>query len=221
MSIVGAVKVAEELVLVADSASSIVIQRAEGPEEIGNVFNHTRKLLHLKDYPIGILTWGLGTIGTRSIESLIKEFEALQPAISEKLEHNYNVKAIADELFAFISEFHTRVYGHIRLEDRIPVGLYVGGFSKGYDENIRQMLIDKGLSSAEIDNMLRGLEYNVVFNGMPLQDAIDFAVAMIQLTIAKYRFTIGAPLCGGAIDVAVTTNRYFSWVQRKSWKSTV
>lgn len=70
----------------------------------------------------------------------------------------------------------------------------------------------------EVNSLFKSLEYEITFSGMPLQDAIDLAVSMVQMTITRFRFVRGASLCGGAIDVAVITNRYFNWVQRKSWK---
>lgn len=273
MSIVIAVKVGEGLVLAADSAASVTIPTPDGSVQIANIFNHARKLLHIKDYPIGVLTWGLAAIGPRSVESLIKEYEETKPAIYDETEANlydahyeYEVKAIAQEIFHSISAYCQKIYGGVPVEKQPPVGLYVGGFSrgkffadqyafvipvnkepldvrpnlpdgspsfganwfgltdaiirfiKGYDEGIRDILAKKGLTNKDIDDLFAPLEYRVNFNGMPLQDAINFAVSMVQMTIARYSFVIGAPVCGGATDVAVITNRYFNWVQRKSWK---
>ncbi len=69
----------------------------------------------------------------------------------------------------------------------------------------------------EIRQLLGELQYPVVFDGMPLQDAIDYAVYLVNVVIGRFRFVIGAPLCGGEIDVAVITPDEFTWVQRKSW----
>jgi hypothetical protein len=72
-------------------------------------------------------------------------------------------------------------------------------------------------------DQLNGLSYVVSCNIMTLQDAIDFAVGMIQITITTQRFTAGIVNqlgaiagVGGPIDVAVVrpgTN--VSWVHRK------
>ena len=74
------------------------------------------------------------------------------------------------------------------------------------------------VSEQEIRDVLQSLEYAVSFAGMPLQDAIDYAVYLINVAIGRFRFVIGAPLCGGEIDVAVITPKDFTWVRRKSWK---
>jgi hypothetical protein len=58
---------------------------------------------------------------------------------------------------------------------------------------------------------------------MTLQDAIDFAVAMVQVTIIVQRFTAGivnemgaAANVGGPIDVAVVRpGGKVKWIQRK------
>jgi hypothetical protein len=70
---------------------------------------------------------------------------------------------------------------------------------------------------------LGGLAYVVGWNTMTLQDAIDFAVAMIQITTTVQRFTAGIVKqmggianVGGPIDVAVVQpGGSVKWVQRK------
>jgi hypothetical protein len=70
---------------------------------------------------------------------------------------------------------------------------------------------------------LGGLVYMIGWSAMTLQDAIDFAVGMIQITITVQRFTagtlnqMGGTLnVGGPIDVAVVQpGRTVHWVQRK------
>ena len=52
---------------------------------------------------------------------------------------------------------------------------------------------------------------------MPLGDAIAYAEFVVSLTIGRYRFAIGAELCGGPIDVAVITRADgFSWFRTKN-----
>ena len=69
----------------------------------------------------------------------------------------------------------------------------------------------------EIRNLLSRLQYPVLFGGMPLQDAIDYALYLVNVVIGRFRFVAGAPLCGGEIDVAVITPGGFTWIRRKSW----
>jgi hypothetical protein len=69
----------------------------------------------------------------------------------------------------------------------------------------------------QILKLLDRLQYFVLYGGMPLQDAIDYAVYLVNVVIGRFRFVVGAPLCGGEIDVAVITPNEFTWIQRKSW----
>lgn len=92
---------------------------------------------------------------------------------------------------------------------------------KGYDPRLRQVLIDKGIDQKIIDELpkdLVKLEWQVMYDGMPLQDAIDLAEYLIKVVIGSYRFPLGAPTCGGHIDIAVITHKGFTWVRRKSWR---
>jgi hypothetical protein len=58
----------------------------------------------------------------------------------------------------------------------------------------------------------------IIYEGMPLQDAIDLAVYLVNVTIGHSRFAVGPPVCGGQIDVATITSRGFQWIRRKSWQ---
>lgn len=68
-----------------------------------------------------------------------------------------------------------------------------------------------------------GLQYAVYYNTMTMQDAIDFAVGLIQITITIQRFTAGIATqlgsvagVGGPIDVAVVQpGEDVRWISRK------
>lgn len=60
------------------------------------------------------------------------------------------------------------------------------------------------------------VQYQVPFDGMPLQDAVDYAMYLVTVAVGRYRFVIGPEVCGGPIDVAaITRDRGFQWVRRK------
>jgi hypothetical protein len=75
----------------------------------------------------------------------------------------------------------------------------------------------------EFTNELSKLNYNLMIEGMTLQDAIDFSIFLIRTTIDMQRFSDGIILepgdvagTGGAIDICVIQpNEGFSWVQKK------
>jgi hypothetical protein len=70
---------------------------------------------------------------------------------------------------------------------------------------------------------LGGLGYAIYYNTMTLQDAIDFATGMIQITITTQKFTAGITTqlgavagVGGPIDVAIVQpGGKVIWVRRK------
>lgn len=278
------VKVSEGLVLAADSTATIQgtisNEKGEVAKGILKTYDSARKLSHLKDYPIGTLTWGTYLVGPRSVESLIKEYEIKLASLTEEEEKrrglrlqgqepetfDYSVKDIAEGLHAHISAAYESEYGELPEAERPFLGVLVSGYSSGEffpeqwqltlpgpdepqelrpDENGKPSFGANwfGMTDAivryhwgrddraidvlaqrfevpreEIFAILAPLQYPVSFEGMPLQDAIDYAEFHVQLTIDRFRFVVGPPLCGGAIDVAVITPNAFTWVNRKTWK---
>jgi len=80
------------------------------------------------------------------------------------------------------------------------------------------------LGEEEVVNQLRGLEYQINWGAMTLQDAIDFCILAIKTTSAIQRFSDGVvldpgdiPKVGGDIDLAVITrDKGFIWVKKKN-----
>ncbi|RJX17553.1 MAG: hypothetical protein C4575_12990 [Desulforudis sp.] len=282
MTICVAVKVSEGLVLAADSAATIhgELHLPNGEVSIGilKTYEHARKLSHVKDYPIGTLSWGLSLIGPRSVESLIKEYEYSLQSLQEEQEKahlcrlegraevdpfRYQVRDIAQGLFQHIKKFYE---ANLPEDKRSPLGILVSGYSSdqffpeqfmiqipespdlkelrkdvngkpnfgadwfgltdamtrlhwGRDQQVVAIIADRfKVEKEEVRQLLEPLQYQIVFDGMPLQDAIDFAVYVVNVVIGRYRFVLGAPLCGGEIDVAVITPDNFTWINRKAWK---
>jgi hypothetical protein len=123
MTVCVSVKVSEGLVLAADSTAAIEGKIGDGPPGILKTYDHMRKLAHVKDYPIGTLTWGTAHIGTRTVDSLIREFEHGLPSLQEEEDkckerrmrgeepepYRYSVREIAKDLAAQILERYQRV----------------------------------------------------------------------------------------------------------------
>ena len=283
MTICVSVKVSEGLVLAADSSSAIqgVMQGPAGGAQRGilKTYDHVRKLSQIKDYPIGVLTWGAGLIGARTVESLIREFEHGLGSLAEESEKlrearirsnvdlgqqpGYSVRDIAAGLRSHLVDRYDHIFDG--LEEKPHLGLLVSGYSSeqffpeqwqidlplpgelrelrpsvdgqpsfganwfglseaitrlhhGRDDQVLRIVSDHfAVGRDEVHDLIAPLEYRVFFDGMPLQDAIDYAVYLVNVVIGRFRFVIGAPLCGGEIDVAVITPKAFTWVQRKSW----
>jgi hypothetical protein len=95
MTIAVSVKVGEGLVMAADSTSSYFHDGV-----LAQSYHHARKLLQLSEYPIGILTYGLGDVSGRNFESLLAEFEQTIPSYADV--ESYTVRGIAEQLHGFI-----------------------------------------------------------------------------------------------------------------------
>ena len=102
----------------------------------------------------------------------------------------------------------------------------------GFDPRIGSLAFAQHFSANPLPNQpslidqLRSLQYQIQWNAMTLQDAIDLSVLMINSTINMQRFSDGIvsnpgdiPGCGGEIDVAVITHRDgFKWIRKKELK---
>lgn len=269
MTICISVRIPEGLVLAADSAASLegTINTPQGPQTgILQTFNYASKVAQIKDYPIGVMSWGIASLGNRSIQGLIMEFEYDYP----KMEANkdYTVKKIADDLLKFLREKYIATYPANNKQPRL--GIFIGGYSHyskgnffseqfifdfpkstdwkvvrpnqpdggqsfgadwfgqidmltrlilGYDRRGLDELIKRGVDKTIVqkwtDDHISQLP--LAFDGMPLQDAVDFAHYAVQLTIGAFRFALGPPLCGGDVDIAVITPAAFHWAKRKQW----
>ena len=264
MSICVSVKVGEGLVLAADSASTIEGQIGNNPPGILKTYEHARKLCQVKDYPVGVMSWGAGVLGARTMESLVAEFANNRPRLSEL--DSLSVKVLSDELYDFIKQRHLEEFPQAPTQPQGPgaLGIYVGGFSTdaffpetyvgllpieaelhnarpdreegkptfganwygqtdaiirwhlGFAPELRGALLSqKEWTEPEVREFLQGFQYPVLFDGMPLQDAVELAEFLVYLVIQRFRFVVGAPLCGGAIEVAVLTPGRFTWVRRR------
>jgi hypothetical protein len=121
MTIVTCVKVRDGLVLGTDSMAHI--QRGG---EFGRAFTHARKLFQLKDLPIGVMSYGLGNVGHRSIESLIREFEQGLRKDQKK------VGTIANALFKFMkTQYDSHAEALPEGEELPGLGIALAGYSPG------------------------------------------------------------------------------------------
>ena len=75
MTIALAVKVNDGVILAADGASTLtLVDSTTGEGGVANVYNNANKITNLlKGSPIGMITWGSGSIGIESIATLAKD----------------------------------------------------------------------------------------------------------------------------------------------------
>lgn len=89
----------------------------------------------------------------------------------------------------------------------------------GYGTRLPEVLKELGVPEDQIVQAMRQiesrLEVRLAPSPMPIQDAIDLAKFLVQLTIMFSRFGPGAPTVGGPIEVAaITRHEGFKWVRR-------
>ena len=272
MTICVSVRVAEGLVMAADSAVTLHIKRPEEENEVIvlQTFNYASKLTQLSDFPMALLTWGLASIDNRTIQSLLMEWESNPTCIKKLVEDGCKVQEVAQSIIDFIekkyrSSFENYTQG--KVNGCPPLGISVGGYSKGdffAKQYVWEFPISRQLSEArkdkedgspnfganwfgEVEALSRlfvgrtdrmansllqaGVQKEILdkwwtsgegalplmFDGMPLQDAIDFAKFSVEVTIGVSRFSSGANTCGGDIDIAVIRPHELKWAQRKAW----
>jgi hypothetical protein len=134
MTIAISVKVNDGVVLATDSASTIVAQDQHGNLSIQNVYNNADKIFNLdKHRPIGVMTWGVGSIGNESIATLMKDLRArLTGKDNEhtawRLGRDATVLNFAESVRQFIYE--ERYLVAFRAWPQKPaLGFLIGGFS--------------------------------------------------------------------------------------------
>lgn len=266
MTICISVQVAEGLVFAADSMTALqgTMMTPQGPATgLLQTFASANKIAQVKDYPIGVMSWGLAAIGDRTIQSLIMEFE--YGYSSAKSNTNYQTKTIAEELVSFIRDRYTKLHG--AGTPQLALGLAIGGHSsnqffaeqytiefpaqtdlrpvrpekpggvptfganwfgmtdallrliKGWDPVALNELVNRGADQKIVQKWIDDAvgELPIVFDGMPITDAIDFANYAAQVVIGRHRFGAGPQLCGGDVDVAVMRPGTFEWAHRKRW----
>ncbi len=251
MTIVACVKVRDGLVLGTDSMTQIWGSSDAGPQ-LWKHYTNARKLFQLRDFPIGVMTYGVGNIGNRSIEGIVYDF-------GKTVSGSPTVGETAQGLFAYISTLHENAFGEADQGKRPALGMFVAGYSDGsvfpdqyefvvprddapvavtpdvelsgavwrgvdapytrlavgIDPNLIPDLSDKGFTPDEIQALLERARMTVVFDGMPLQDAINYCVYILDTTIGWSTFEWGAQACGRPLQIAtILEDSGFRWVSR-------
>ena len=94
----------------------------------------------------------------------------------------------------------------------------------GMGSNMGNALVAGGIAQGDLQNLVNAmmphLQVDLHSPPMPIQDAIDLAKFLVDLTIMFTRFKCGAQTVGGAIEIAaITRHEGFKWVKRKHYFS--
>ena len=252
MTIVAGVKSRDGLILAADSMTTVTVATPVGPQFI-KAYEHGRKLFHMGTLPIGAVTYGLGNIGTRSMEGLVLE------ACKQMDDDLTDVEGVARALYDHLRSEYDSAFDGLTDEQKPACGFLVGGYSAdeplarlmefefpaadGPTENlgpdefgatwrgidwpftrlwrgfapmmVARLQNEDGIAQARIDDLVGQLEIGLAYEGMPVQDAINFATYILDTTIGAVRFAPGVAPCGGPLQVAaVIPDEGFHWVAK-------
>lgn len=240
MSFVIAVYVPEGIVMASDSRQAVTVE-GRGPEgrsfkvETVNSDAVTKTFL-LEEHRVGISSFGQDLLGGVPTASHIKNF------VEEALTGSEDVDTIPRKLVEYLRKpfpnadagFHVagykregkigvpRVYScHlaqnvVEIRNRKPDGTPAYGATWSGQGDVLSSIVtpvvvkdDKGN-----DKVVRS-PAPIVWDAMPLQDAIDFSIYAIRTTIDTMRFQARPKNVGGPIDVLVLTTEEAKWIQRK------
>ena len=247
MTICASVKVRDGIVLGTDSMAQILGQDQHGNRALIKTYSNARKLFHIRKLHIGVMTYGIGNLGPRSIQGCVREF-------SSAYSGEPDAESVVKELYEFFSKAYQDEFGDT---PGAPLGFFVAGVTsgqpfpeewefllprdrearqvrppdqfgaswrgtdlpftrlyKGFDPRTVEALKKLGVAEAVIDKAVKGFESTVVYDGMPLQDAINFVVFILQTTLRLAAFELGPASCGGPLQVAtILPETGFEWVQ--------
>ena len=131
MSIVVSVKVADGLVVAADSASTLSAKSPKGEMGVAKVFSTATKVMQLRDYPMVVASWGEGTIGSRTISSLVYEYANTTPPLKEiEVDSDtLSVESEARRIHEFLLKADKEVNPKASQQARQGIGVVLGGYS--------------------------------------------------------------------------------------------
>jgi hypothetical protein len=260
MSIVASVKVYDGIVLGADSATTIQ-SVINGQLSIIKSYQHAKKVFQIgNDLRVGVLIYGLGNIGKRSIESFIFDFNNEKKS---ELTNETSVEQICVMFKDYIKTFYDAAFGQLPITQQPALGFYFAGYSDddklakeweivfpnsiipksvrgdldcgaswrgmgdpfsreyfGFDNRLINELATRFniTDQVALKEVLNKYQLQVVYDGMPLQDAIDFVKYILSTTIGFSKYQIGVPVCGEPVDIIVITREGYDSVKIKEFK---
>lgn len=229
MSLVVTVYAPGGIVMAADSRMSVLRQeeREDGGEKIKVqhqlvLSDNAYKVVELRKIGVGVSAYDAGIINNQPVDSHIHRFE------EEVLTPEDDVLTAADKFLDYFRRnfpkagvgFHMTGY---RIEDRASVPYILVGHTLREPDAKRVNTSDDGriqygitrAGDTQVANRLIDAKQLPLFNAMPVQDAVDYALHLIRTTIDTLRFEPRFPSVGGPIDVLVVTPDGVRWVQRK------
>ncbi len=241
MSFVITVYVPSGIVMASDSRQSITIQRRDNsgreyPPIQTVSSDYVYKTYLLSGLNIGISTFGESLLGKVPMDFHLKEFE------EENLTPKDDIESVANKLLNFFkrkfpdadTSFHIAGYGkkgkisipfvyHCnvkrselkRLNYSQELNKVLFGASWGGEGDIIAEILQPAWTRDNSGKFIQVQKPPIIWDAMPLQDAIDFAVYAVKTTIDTIRFQARLKTVGGPIDVLLITPEGARWIKRK------
>ena len=128
MSIVASVKVYDGIVLGAESMTQIYASTPEHGQQLIKAYENARKLFQLAKLPVGVLTFGAGNIGNRSVESFLGEFSADN---ATQIKPTDSIKMVAGRLCDFMRKPYKEAYAQTPIQVQPVMGFCICGYWDG------------------------------------------------------------------------------------------
>jgi len=220
------------LVMAADSRTSITYSRenkyGQKSSTMDILTDHTYKLVLLEKCRVGIGTYGVSHPGGLPVDAHLRIFEEeclteedCAPEVAEKLQAYFQEKFPEKNLWFFVVGY--------REEDKVSIP-YVYNISVEENKITRVNVQPNGErwpggvsrgGATDIVNRLIVSDHLPEFGLLPLQDAIDYAIFLVEVTVKAMRFEPGTDTVGGPVDVLVITPKEAFFVQRKELHGSV
>jgi hypothetical protein len=134
MSIVACVKVYDGIVIGAESMTMLLANAAvpgvpgmqHQPMPIKS-YSNAQKIFRIADMNVGVLTYGGGNIGNRSMASFVHEFSQNERGLPPNADKT--VQGVADRLLAHMRGYYDPAFGALPEPQRPVIGFYIAGYS--------------------------------------------------------------------------------------------
>jgi len=243
MSFIITVYVPDAIVMASDSRQSITLQRQtpdgtklQPVETVSSDFVY--KTFCLTRQGVGISTFGESILDKVTIESHVKRFE------EERLVDKDDIFGVAQKLLEFFRKkfsnadtafhvagfkkesgisvpyvYHCQVSRNEirRVNTKSGTDEVAYGASWGGQVDIIAGILTPSQLKSPDGTVRQVVKAPMVWDAMPIQDAIDFAIYAVRTTIDTIRLQARPKNVGGSIDVLLLTPEKTSWIQRKEY----
>ena len=233
MSFIIAIHVQEGLVLASDSRTtynSTVSNDGKETKQLGVHITDTTYKTFLTPTNVGISTCGNASINNKPIAGFIEDFIILHKeddveAIVKAINPYFNSIAPSLDTDFIVGGYTNKENGEqvqklyqVKTANNSVEEINTstqGAIWDGETSILSRLINDVYLKSEKEDKYIPFVHYDILWNYLTLQDAVDFARYAVQTTINTMRFQKRVKTVGGPIDILVIKPNESRWISRK------